>query len=296
MKRVFCLLLPALFGRAVVFAQTDQAGDAIVAAMKVSTATNYSWTATIDQNSQKREIRGKTSVGGYSLLTFVGYVAGSGASTANAGTDSGVNAVFLGDNKSVVESNGNWVKPANDSPPPARADTGNQNAGGSGGTAGKRAGKNRGMGGGMGGGMGTTSQRGRSSSGGAQDSATLTGSTKPPTAINLPHEELAIITANYADVHIENGVVSGKLTESAAGLLLLPPESLQAMPEKPAGNFRFWTKDGSLTKYELKLTADTGPGGASVKGGLSETITVELTDIGTTQVEVPPLAKLKLRG
>jgi hypothetical protein len=292
MKRGVSLLYPALLCGAALLARADATDDAMVAAMKFSTTTTYSWAATLNQNSHDLEIHGKTSVGSYSLVTFVGYAsAGGGASTASSSAGGGVNAVFLGDNKFVVQSNGNWVNPGNVSPPSEQSDPGNQNTAGSGGSSGKRGGRNRGMGGGM----GTSGQRGRSS-GGTRDSSSATGSPKLPSGINLPHEQLAIVAANYAEIHLEGGVVNGKLTESAAGLLLLPPGSMQAPPEKAAGTFRLWTTDGTVTKYELKLTAATGPGGASVKGGLSETITVELTDVGTTTVEVPPAARIKLGG
>jgi hypothetical protein len=234
------------------------------------------------------EIQGKTSAAGYSLLTFVGFSTG-GVSTAKSGTGGGVNTVFLGDNKYVVESNGNWVIPSDVSSPPAPAGTGNQNVAGTGGSSGARGKRNRGASGGT----GASGQR-RGSGGGEPDASSATASPKLPAGVNLPHEELAIVAANYAEMHFEDAVVSGKLTEWGADLLLLPPGWMQAPPDKAAGTFRLWIKDGAVTKYELKLAAETGPGGASVKGGLSETITVELTDVGTTTVDVPAAAKLKL--
>jgi len=294
MKRNLYLLFPLLIGGATAFVRADQTDDAIIAAMKLSNMASYSWSATLNQDSHALQIHGQTSIGGYSLLTFVGFAGGSGSSSSNSGTSGGVNTVFLGDNKSVVESNGNWVTPIALSPASEPTDTGNRTAGGSAGTSGRRAGRNRGTGGGSGGGgPGTSGQRGRSS---ATTQDAPTGSPRIPTAINLPHEQLAIVAANYTEVHVEDAVVSGKLTDSAAELLLLPPGSNQTPPEKAAGTFRLWTKDGAVTKYELKLTAETGPGGASIRGGLSETVTVELTDIGTTTVDVPPAARHKLGG
>jgi hypothetical protein len=288
MKRGIFLLFSALLGGAAALVRADQADDAIVAAMKLSTATSYSWTATISQNSHPLEIRGKTSAAGYSLLTFVGSSAGGGASAAKSGS-SGVNTVFLGDDKYVVESNGTWVIPSDVSSPPAQAETSNRNAGGTAGSSGARGKRGRGASGGT----GAPAQR-RGSGGGEPDSSSATVRPKLPSGVNLPHEELAIVAANHADMHVEDGVVNGKLTEWGADLLLQPPGWMQAPPDKAAGTFRLWIKDGAVTKYELKLTAETGPGGASIKGGLAETITVEVTDVGTTKVDVPPAAKLKL--
>ena len=51
-----------------------------------------------------------------------------------------------------------------------------------------------------------------------------------------------------------------------------------------------------MTKYELKLTADAPPTGFSGKGKFSETITVELSGVDTTVVDVPAAARQKLGG
>jgi len=152
---------------------------------------------------------------------------------------------------------------------------------------------------GMGGGGGRSSKGGgsqRSRSGGGSQNSSDSARPKLPAGINLPHEELAILAANNTDVHLENGVVSGKLTQSAADLLLVPPGSSQRPPEGSAGTFRLWIKDGAVTKYELKLTAETTPNGARVNGGFSETSTVDLSNVGSTNVEVPDAAKRKLGG
>ena len=140
--------------------------------------------------------------------------------------------------------------------------------------------------------IGGGSQRGRS--GGGSQNSPASASPRLPAGINLPHEELAIVAANYTDTHLEEGVFSGKLTQSGADLLLVPPGSSQLPPKGSAGTFRLWIKDGAVTKYELKLTAETTPSGASVNGGFSETITVDLSNVGSTKFEVPDAAKRKL--
>src|SRR4051812_12987290 len=86
--------------------RADVGDDAIVAAMNTSSAANYTWTATIEQNGHSAEIRGKTNNGGYSLITFVGFTPASVVARGGSGTtpSSGTNTVFLGDSKYVVES------------------------------------------------------------------------------------------------------------------------------------------------------------------------------------------------
>jgi len=149
------------------------------------------------------------------------------------------------------------------------------------------------LGGSSSGRRGRGSRGGGGGSGGGQDAGSGAPATFPP-GINLPHEELAIIVANYTDLHLDGDIASGALTQIGTELLIVPPGSKDAPPEGATGTFRLWIKDGIVTKYELKLSAKTAPGGHAVKGGFSETITVELKDAGTTTVEVPDAAKKQL--
>jgi len=58
------------------------------------------------------------------------------------------------------------------------------------------------------------------------------------------------------------------------------------------GSVKFWVTDGTLSKYELKVT-----GKVSFNGNdrdMDRTTTVELKDVGTTKVEVPEDVKKKL--
>ena len=190
--------------------RADQADDAIVAAMKLSSAVNYSWKTTVNQNSHASEINGKTSTAGYSLLTFIGYAGGPSGG-------SGTNAVFMGDSKYVVEtSSGSWLSPGGVSAA-SNDGAGNNRSNGSGRSPlaltrrRTRTRGNRGSSGGLGGG----GQRGRSGDGSSGTDSNAPASTTPrlPTGISLPHEDLAIIAANYTDMHFADGVVSGKLTE-----------------------------------------------------------------------------------
>jgi len=148
----------------------------------------------------------------------------------------------------------------------------------------------------MGGGMGGGAQRSRSGGGnrGADSDTAASALPRLPTGINLPHEELAIIAANYTDMHFEDGVVSGKLTQFGSDLLLAPTGSNEKAPDGSTGTFRLWIKDGAVTKYELKLSADEPPAGFGGKGKFSATITVELSDVDATVVDVPVVARQKL--
>ena len=290
MKLFTALFASALLLSAAALVRADPTDDAIVAAMKLSTVGNYSWTTKIALKSRTLEMRGKTTADGYSLLTFAGY-AGPAPSSAKSGAAGEVNPVLLGDSKYVVDNNGTWVTPTTAFVASTGSDSGSRNEPGNTTSASARGKRSRsGVGGGAG---GASSGQRRSSSGSDSESASA-GRPKLPAGVNLPHEELAIVAANYTDMKIEGDTVTGKLTDWGADLLLSPPGWTESPPDRAEGTFRLWLRDGAVTKYELKLKADNGPGGVIVSGGINETITVELTDIGTTQVDVPPAAKIKL--
>jgi len=101
-----------------------------------------------------------------------------------------------------------------------------------------------------------------------------------------------------ADGELEQSLVNGHLRARRAvddldggrGIDDAEPDP----PEGAAGTFRLWITNGAVTKYELKLTANTAPGGRG--GSYSETRAIELSGVGSTRVEVPEAAKRRLGG
>jgi hypothetical protein len=276
--------------------RADPAGDAFAAAMSLSTQANYTWTAQISRNGRTTAINGQAMPGSYALATFGAAPPKTGASptsSASAPVTGGKKAVYLGDKYVVEAPQGGWGAPVD--APAARDDSdssarnnGNRSGargGGGGGMRGARGGSRGGVGGG-----GSRGGSGSSSSGRGSDTGSANAGA--PGAINLPHEELSLIATNYTELHPEDGGVSGKLSSTGADLLFMPPGSSQRPPEGAAGTFRLWIKDGAITKYELKLTASTAPGGRG--GSYTETRTVEISGIGSTKVEIPEAAKRRL--
>jgi hypothetical protein len=269
----------------VALARADQADDAIVAGMKLSASPNYSWTTTTDRGSQTAVMRGQTNSSGYSLVTFVGYSLSSGSAGRSSGSGNEIPAVFLGDSKYVVQGDGGWTTPSALST--ASSSSSNSNT---------SSGRTRGTGGTGGTGMTTGRRGGNRSSRGSSSDSDVAGLPALPAGINLPHEELAIIVANYTDLHSDGSIASGALTEIGVDLLLVPPGSTDTPPEDAKGTFRLWISDGMVTKYEVKISAKTAPGGRTVSGGFSETITVEFKNVGSTTFDVPDAAKHRLGG
>lgn len=278
-----CLIV---LGSVVTGVRADQADSVIVAAMKLSSVANYGWTTTIEQGSRITGIDGKTNDSGYSLVTFHNAASPGGGNTS---------AVFLGDSKYVVQAGNGWVNPGSlpEDSPPSDSSNGSRGAGGGGRSGAKGGGSGMSLGGIGLGGAGRRGGRGGGSRSGSQNSA-AEAPARLPSGINLPHEELAIIVANYTNLHFDGNVASGSLTESGSDLLLSPAGSAETPPAGATGTFRLWIKDGAVTKYQVHLSAKTAPGGRAVKGGFSETINVELEDVGSTKFDVPDAAKQRL--
>jgi hypothetical protein len=60
----------------------------------------------------------------------------------------------------------------------------------------------------------------------------------------------------------------------------------------PKGSVKFWVKDGKLSKYEFKMTGKANFNGNDMD--VDRDTTIEITDVGTTKVEVPADAQKKL--
>ena len=110
-----------------------------------------------------------------------------------------------------------------------------------------------------------------------------------------PAAEVADLLSKAKDLKQEGDAYSGQLTEEGAKELLMAgrrrgddaPE-----PKNAKASVRFWTKDGLLTKYELKQQGTISFGGN--ERDIDGTTTVEIKDVGKTKLEVPEAAKKKL--
>ena len=262
--------------------------SAIVAAMRLPDAANYRWQTAVTDDARTYEIVGETDRGtDYSLVTMPMPAATSSArpggtrgGRASGGNSNTVTAVFSGDEKFVVQDGDAWRRPGELSASPER---GRGAPGGFGGP-----------GGGFGGPGGP---RGRSPRGG-RDS----GTAAPPARSNLqntlnrPHEEIAVIIAGSEDMKADGEVISGRLTETSAQLLLVHAGQKDLTPLRASGTFRLWVKDGALVKYETNLEGvlqlETPAGRREYT--VHQTATTSVSNVGTTKVDVPEAARKKL--
>lgn len=258
------------------------AESAIVAAMKLPDAANYSWVTAVDDDARSYEIIGQTErATNYSLVTMPMVSAvRRRTSRSTSIVDNQATVLFKGDEQFVLQTDDGWKRPEEVFP----------------------AGNSRGSGGGFpGGGMG--GPRGRSRRGGGNPFPHEDGSTPTPAYSNLqktlsrPHEEIGIIVAGYTDLKVEDGVISGPLNETAAKLLLVHAGQNEITPLKASGTFRLWVKDGVLQKYETKLEGTLAietAAKARHEITVRQRSTTTVKDIGTTKFEVPDEAKKKL--
>ena len=113
--------------------------------------------------------------------------------------------------------------------------------------------------------------------------------------LKAPAAEVADLLSKAKDLKQEGEAYADQLTEEGAKELLMAgrrrgddaPE-----PKNAKGSVKFWTKDGLLTKYELKQQGTISFGGN--ERDIDGTTTVEIKDVGKTKLEVPEAAKKKL--
>jgi hypothetical protein len=283
------LLLTASFARSVT------PDLAIVAAMKLPEASNYTWSTTVDDDARSYAIDGQTDRATDLSLVNMPVVAAVRRRVSAATSSSGdlSNVAFKGDEKYVVQTDKGWKTPeeiAALSP----AGSGGYGGGYPGGWGGMRRGR-RGMMGGMGRGFPppTDPATGEQSGGDAPPGLHYSNLQK---TLSRPHEELAFIVASGTDLKADGDVVSGTLSDTAAKLLLVHAGQKELTPLTASGTFKLWVKDGALVKYEVKLEGRIAvlTNGDRHEVDVHQTAVTEIKSVGTTKVDVPDGAKKKL--
>jgi hypothetical protein len=99
-------------------------------------------------------------------------------------------------------------------------------------------------------------------------------------------EELA---GTAKELKLDGDVISGDMTETGAR-----SQFRFGTVTNPKGWVKFWIKNGLLVKYESKITGKADFNGNEFD--VDRDTTVEITDVGTTKVEVPEDAKKKLEA
>jgi hypothetical protein len=113
--------------------------------------------------------------------------------------------------------------------------------------------------------------------------------------VKTPAAQAADLAAGAKEIKKDGDTLSGELTEDGAKALL----QFRARPggdgptiSNAKGSVKFWLKDGALTKYEFKVKGTRSFNGNEME--IDRVTTVEIKDIGTTQITVPAEAKKKM--
>lgn len=259
--------------------------EAIIAIMRLADRPNYSWTSTVADDARTYDIEGRTIRGGFThvkmpLITAVRRKLG------RSSTDAQAELIFRGNVACVVLTEKGWARPA-DLPEPMPDDyefghlpmaTGHTSIvrprGGPIIHAPIPAGPPR----------------------KSKPEERPTGYSNLQLAISHPHEDLAVIVSGHTDFRLEEGHVSGTLTDTAAQLLLVRDGQNDITPLRAEGTFRVWIDGGIATKFQVQLA---GVLSVKTRAGTRE-ITVQQTSVtqikhvGTTAFEVPDEARIKL--
>jgi hypothetical protein len=113
-------------------------------------------------------------------------------------------------------------------------------------------------------------------------------------SFKAPAAQAAELAASAKDLKSEDGAITGTLSEDEAKSQLTFRRGGGDGPavSDAKGTVKFWVKDGTLSKYEFKVTGKVEWNGNSMDS--DRTTTVEIKDIGSTKVTVPDDAKKKL--
>lgn len=114
--------------------------------------------------------------------------------------------------------------------------------------------------------------------------------------LKTPAEQAAGVAEGVQAFKEDGEAVGGDLTEDAAKNLLRFRGGRGNGPtiNDAKGSAKFWIKDGQLTKFEFKVSGEMEFNGNEVD--VDRTTTTEITDVGTTKVELPDGAKKKLEA
>lgn len=257
--------------------------DAIVASVRLSNEANYSWTSTIVDDARTYDIEGQTDRNGFTRARMP-VINSVRRRMGRSVTDTQIETIFRGNVDCVLLTDIGWQRPdelreSMDS---------------------------------------TTSQLGRTAasigliptagsviynSPSQQVRAARAEEKRRPysnlqLAVSLPHEELGVIVSSHQTFHVEGDTVSGTLTDLGAQLLLVRDGQDDITPIRAAGSFKLWLRNGIVSHYHLKLEGilqvKIGRSRNATQVLVQQSATTHIQKIGTTQVDVPDAARLKL--
>lgn len=268
------LLGCGLFAFAFISTLAGPLDDALVAAMRLSASPNYSWVATVTDDARTYDISGQTSSEGFSRVRMPA-INTLRRRLARSVTDTEVEFIFRGNVDWVVATEQGWLRA--EELPPAQAEE-------------------------------KTGTPPRPNSGANSTSSGLPGSlpgepegrarnySNLQLGLSRPHEELGIIVSSHREITVTGSVVTGALTERGAQLLLVRDGHPEITPQQARGDFTLWLQGGVVIRYRVQLAGrlEITTTGTRRLVDVNQTTDTRLHAIGTTPIDIPEPARLKL--
>jgi hypothetical protein len=111
-------------------------------------------------------------------------------------------------------------------------------------------------------------------------------------ALALPHRELAIVVSSYDAFKVDGNTATGSLTDVGAQLLLVHQGHEYIRPVVAGGRFKLWFTNGLVTKYTIDLAGVVVFEEKPIY--VRQTATTVVKDVGTTGFYIPPDALHRL--
>lgn len=265
--RAFVLLMAGLLAAV---AHAGPVDTAIINAMKLGDARNYTWSAEVNDDARSYTIEGKTErAEEFSLVTMPLISSLRRRAIPGGGnSDNVATFVFKGDDRMVLRTvDETWatpeelleaVTPDDKKAAAARKKAKSKNAG----------------------------------------SATPPAFSNLQLSLSRPHDELALIVANGENLKADATSFSGTLAETGAMLLLVHAGQDEITPVRASGKFHVSFSGGRITRYEVELEGviEVVTNDLRRQIGVRQTTLTTVSAVGTTQVEVPDEARAKLGG
>ena len=114
-------------------------------------------------------------------------------------------------------------------------------------------------------------------------------------SFKAPADDVVDTVGKTKELKKESDVYSGDLTEAGAKELLSfggrrNPNAPE--PKNAKGSVKVWTKEGALSKYQVKVQGTVQFNGED--RDVDRTTTIEIKDVGTTKLDMPEAAKKKM--
>lgn len=254
--------------------------------MRLSENRNYSWTATVADDARTYDINGQTGPDDFSRVRMPA-INSLRRRLARGVTDTDVEFIFRGNVDCVVATERGWLRPEELPPAQLEEKTGTSLS--------RRASAEIDV---------TTDRAGAPGGGSPGLSVPLPGKSEPRArdysnlqrGLSRPHEELGIIVSCHRELKVEGNVVTGSLTERGAQLLLVRDGHPEISPQQASGLFTLWLNEGMVARYRVQLSGQLEIATAGARRTLivNQTTDTVLKAIGTTRVEIPEEARLKL--